>query len=43
MTKRYHIVGAFPKSNKTIVERGNIYTLSTKINERSLSWLGTGT
>ena len=35
-------VGTVPKSNRKIVERGNIDT-SKHTNDCSLSWLGTGT
>ena len=42
-SKNYHTVGTFPKSNRKIVEKGKINTLSTQINDHSLSWLSTGT
>jgi len=41
--KKYHTVGIVPKSNIKIIERGKIDTPNTKIHDRSLSWLGTGT
>jgi hypothetical protein len=40
---KYHTVGTVPKSNIKIVERGKIDTHNTKIYDRSLSVLGTGT
>ena len=39
----YHTVGTIPKSNIKIVERGNIDTPNTQINDRSVSCLGTDT
>ena len=36
-------VGIVSESNRKIGDKGNIDTLSTKINDHSLSWLGTGT
>ena len=33
----------FPKSNRKIVERGQIHTPSIHIHDHPLSWLGTGT
>ena len=40
---KYHTVGTVPKSNKKIVERGNVDTSYTDIRNRSLSRLGIGT
>ena len=42
-TKKYHNVGTAPRTNPKIVERGKIDTLNTQIQDRSHSWLGTGT
>ena len=42
-TMHYRTVETDPKSNRTIIERGKIYTLNTQIHDHSLSWLGTGT
>ena len=39
---KYHSVGTISTSNRKIVERGKIDTLSTHIHDRSLFWLGTG-
>jgi hypothetical protein len=41
--KKKNNVGTIPKSNRKIVERGNIDILSTQTHDRSLTWLGTGT
>ena len=35
--------GGEPISNGTIVKRNNIDITNTRIHDRSLSWLGTGT
>ena len=40
---RYHSVETMPKSNIKVVERGKIDTPGTKIFDRTLSLLGTGT
>ena len=40
---RYHTVGTFAKSNRKIVEKGNIDPPNTQKHKRSPSWLGTGT
>jgi hypothetical protein len=40
--EKHHTVGTFPKSNRTIVERGKIGTLFTQIYDLSLFWLVTG-
>jgi hypothetical protein len=42
MNKYYNTEGAFPKSERKIVERCTIETPNTHIHERSLSYLGTG-
>ena len=39
--KKYHTFGTVPKSNRKIVERGNIDNPSTEVNDHSLFWLGT--
>ena len=41
--EKYHTVGTIPKSNIKILERGKIDTPNTQIQDRSLSWFGTGT
>jgi len=41
--KKYHTVGTIPKSNIKIVERGKIDTPNTQIQDRSISYHGTGT
>ena len=43
MKKKYHTVGAIPKSNIKIVERRKVDTPNTHIHDSSLSWFGTGT
>ena len=40
--KTYHTVGTASKSNIKIVERGNIDSANTQIQDRALSWLGIG-
>jgi len=39
---KYHFVGTFPKSTRKIVERSRMDTPNTDIQDRSLSWHGTG-
>jgi hypothetical protein len=41
--KKYHIVGAVPKSNIKISARGKIDTPNTQVHDRTISWLDTGT
>jgi hypothetical protein len=41
--KKNTTIGTIPNSNIKIVERGKIDTPNTHINDRPLSWLGTGT
>jgi hypothetical protein len=41
--KKYHTVGTIPKSNIIIVGRVKSDTPNIQINNRSLSWLDTGT
>ena len=42
-TTRYHTVGTFAKSNRKIVENGNIDPPNTQKHKRSPFWLGKGT
>ena len=40
---KYYTVGTVPKSNRKILERGNIYIPNAYANEYSISYLNTGT
>ena len=42
MEKKYHTLKTVPDCNRKIVVRGTIDTSNIQINERSLTWLGTG-
>ena len=42
-TKKYHIVGTTPNSNRKIVERGKIKTSNTQMHNRLVICLATGT
>ena len=42
-TKKYHTGAKISKSNTQNVERGKLYIVNTRIHDRSLSCIGTGT
>lgn len=43
INKKYHTLGTGPTSDRKIIEKETIDTVSTNIHDRLLPWLGTGT